>query len=368
MLNKLIDILVYNVFQAADSRKVQARIMEDNRRFAVIWSTVLMCYWAYSLIMSTRDASFHQCRGIYAAAFCVCAASLALALFAAPGKTNLIRLVAVALDCSFLWAGVGIAVFLAPRTIVVFASVLIIPVLFISDSLSTIVLLLIDIMIFSIVGSLKMDHDTFRWTITNMVIFGSAGAIVGYCVNKARFERYYFAEAAVQLAESKSKLADLQTRYAYYDQMTALKNRRAYSEKVTQLSETPPVYCCVIMADINGLKEANDTMGHEAGDELIVGAADCLRQSFQGVDTIYRLGGDEFCVILTGRVPDAAQSLKQLETLCAQWLGQYVSGISISFGSASSEELTELDAILKEADERMYAAKKQFYKNSGKTR
>ena len=52
------------------------------------------------------------------------------------------------------------------------------------------------------------------------------------------------------------------------------------------------------MSDVNGLKEANDTLGHEAGDELIIGSAECLEKSFEGINTIYRLGGDEFTVIV----------------------------------------------------------------------
>ena len=108
---------------------------------------------------------------------------------------------------------------------------------------------------------------------------------MGHFINKTRYERYVFAESALQLAE-------LQTRYAYYDQMTGLQNRRAYSEKVEQLSKQLPVPCTLVMADINGLKETNDTLGHEAGDELIIGSAECLRKSFDGIETLYRIGGD----------------------------------------------------------------------------
>ena len=368
MFHKLTDTLTYHVSDFENAKKVEAQIMEDNRKFAVIWAGVLAGYWSFCLVMSTMQDAFRQCRSIYAVAFAVCAASMLLAAFAAPKKPALIRPIAVAIDCSFLWAGVGIAVHLAPQTIVIFAAVVMVPVLFICDMLSTITLILIDIMVFSIVGSLKMDAAIFRWTIMNMVIFASGGIVVGYYVNKSRFERYHFAEAALQLAESKAKLAELQTQYAYCDQMTGLKNRRAYSELMDRLEEATPAYCCVIMADINGLKTANDTMGHPAGDELIMGSAECLRQSFEGVDAIYRLGGDEFCVILTCSEPDVLQYLKRLEALCAGWQGQYIKGISIAYGFASTKEFTELETILRTADERMYTSKDEFYRKSGRYR
>lgn len=53
-----------------------------------------------------------------------------------------------------------------------------------------------------------------------------------------------------------------------------------------------------VTADLNGLKGANDTLGHAAGNELIRGAADCLRAAFGAFGDIYRIGGDEFAAIL----------------------------------------------------------------------
>jgi len=125
------------------------------------------------------------------------------------------------------------------------------------------------------------------------VMFSAVGIIIGHIINKTRFERYAFAESAMELAE-------LRNRFAYYDQLTNLQNRRAYSERIKQLETDMPATCCVVTADINGLKQINDTFGHSAGGELIIGAAECLSQCFEGVGEVYRLGGDEFCVIAIG--------------------------------------------------------------------
>ena len=54
-----------------------------------------------------------------------------------------------------------------------------------------------------------------------------------------------------------------------------------------------------ISIDLNGLKRVNDTYGHVAGDELIRAAADCMKNSFNEYGKIYRIGGDEFAVIIT---------------------------------------------------------------------
>ena len=361
MFKKIGKKLLYRVFQSSSMKTVRAQIMEDNRKFVIIWASVMILFWVFSLYMSTRDADYLRCRSIYAVALGVSAVALVLAAFAAPRAKWLILPAAIAVDAAFLGAGIAIALNLAPKTIVIFASVLVIPVLFISDILSTVILLVINAVVFAVIGAHTMDPETYKWTLTNLIIFSFGGTVVGYFVNKARFERYAFADSAVQLAE-------LQAKYAYYDQMTELQNRRAYSEKTEQLSRETPSYCCVIMADVNGLKAANDMYGHEAGDELIVGSAQCLRQSFAGIDTIYRLGGDEFCVILTDPAANLHQLLAKMEQTCAAWNGAYINGISLSFGFASTEEYSDIDSILKAADQRMYAFKSNYYSSTGRDR
>ena len=261
----------------------------------------------------------------------------------------------------FLGAGIGVALNLAPKTIIIFASVLVVPVLFISNLLPTLVLLLLNVITLALLGSSRMDAETFSWTLTNLIIFSTIGLVLGYFVNRTRFERYLFADSAV-------KLAELQKRYAYYDQMTNLQNRRAYDEMISRFAAEMPAYCCVVTADINGLKEINDRLGHEAGDELISASAECLRRGFPGVSTIYRIGGDEFCLFITDADTDAGQCLKRMEEYCAAWQGKHVNGFSLSYGYADSKEFPDIDSIRREADQRMYQFKRQYYMNSGKDR
>ncbi len=122
------------------------------------------------------------------------------------------------------------------------------------------------------------------------------------------------------------------------------------------------------MADINGLKEINDSLGHGAGDELIIGAAECLKKGFEGKDTIYRLGGDEFSVILESGKADTEKCLERMKKVCSGWKGKYIDGISISCGTASAEEFSDYDTLVKKADERMYECKEHYYESTGKDR
>jgi len=361
MLRKIRNILLFNDFSRSDLKAVQPQIMEDNRKFCMIWAVVNNLFWIYCLIMTVINPKYHACRAIYASAFAACMVCLCLSIYAAPKHPRLIRAIAIIIDESLLLAGIFIARHLAPQTIVVFASVLIVPVVFITETFSTVLMLLVNIIVFTQVGSRTMEPETYRWVLSNLCIFSVVGVMIGHFVNRARFERYLF-------AESKAELADMRARFAYYDQLTDLQNRRAYEEAIEQLSKELPAGCCVIAADINGLKETNDTLGHNAGDDLIIGAAKCLCRSFTGTDRIYRTGGDEFAVIITDEEYDVDAALDRLKRFCADWKGILIHGFSISAGVATAKEFDDIDSILKAADQRMYESKRKYYESAGKDR
>ena len=361
MLEVLRRFFFYGSSLDSTPENVKRQIMEENGKFAIVWSIVHIIYWAYCLFMSTRQPDFLVCRDIYAWALTACVITLLLALFAAPRVPWLLYCIAFGLDAAFLGAGAAIAIRLAPKTIIIFASVLIVPVLFISDLILPMILLAADIIVFAVAGKPVMEPSAYSWALSNMILFSSLGLILGYTVNRTRFERYLFADAAV-------KLAELEKRYSYYDQMTGLYNRRAYSEITDRFLAEMPAYCCLVMADVNGLKQINDSRGHEAGDQLIIDSSKCLREGFKGIDTVYRIGGDEFCVIITDAETDVAQCLKRTEQCCDGWKDRYVNGLSLSYGYADSREFSDIASIQKAADQRMYQFKRQYYADKGMDR
>ena len=361
MLRNMKNVFLYDSSILHGQNSIKSQIAEENRKFAIIWSIANILYWSFCLVMSTMKPDYLLCRHIYAVALAVSAVSLLLALFVVPRVPRLIEIVCFLVDAVFLGAGIAVALHLAPKTIIIFASVLVVPVLFITNLLSTVILLVANIIVFAVVGRTGMESDTYSWTLTNLIIFSTIGLILGFFVNRTRFERYLFADSAV-------KLAELQTRYAYYDQMTGLQNRRAYEEMSGRFAEKMPAYCCVVTADINGLKQINDRLGHEAGDELIIASAECLRRSFTGIDTIYRIGGDEFCVFITDENVSASRCLERAAEISAGWQGKNVHGFSLSYGFADSREFSDIDSILQTADQRMYQFKRQYYISSGHDR
>ena len=170
-----------------------------------------------------------------------------------------------------------------------------------------------------------------------------------------------------KLAVKLKEFADQQTAYAYHDQMTGLKNRRSYAEALENIAQFLPADICVITADVNGLKQTNDTLGHDAGDELICGAADCLNKCFMNYGDIFRIGGDEFIALLNIPEEELAKALDKLNDELEDWCGDLVNILSVSVGCAHRREFPEADIteLARISDERMYEQKNEYYRLRG---
>ncbi len=104
-----------------------------------------------------------------------------------------------------------------------------------------------------------------------------------------------------QLATLRTKAeAEVYQRLSREDGMTGLLNRRAFDEEMHTISMRKDVSSdlLLIFFDLNNLKKINDNHGHSSGDETIIATAKCLESVFRSFGTCYRIGGDEFCVII----------------------------------------------------------------------
>lgn len=139
------------------------------------------------------------------------------------------------------------------------------------------------------------------------------------------------------------------------DQLTGLLNRRGFRDCLASLPEGQ--HFAFIFGDLNELKETNDTLGHEAGDQLLCAAAQIfLHVGHEGF--IFRMGGDEFLMIEEIQQPQEAQALlKKLEE-------HFQAGhISIALGYTTAETpIEDIDAVLTQADTLMYRQKLQQHR------
>ena len=149
------------------------------------------------------------------------------------------------------------------------------------------------------------------------------------------------------------------------DVLTGMLSRYAYTETLKDYSQSDsrPDNLVVFVVDINGLKKVNDHMGHEAGDELIRGAAECIAKVLGPYGKCFRTGGDEFAAILEMDKKKAGEMLENLHRTSAQWRGKMVSHLSLSAGYAIAQEYPEMtvEKIVNLADHMMYINKTDYY-------
>ena len=142
---------------------------------------------------------------------------------------------------------------------------------------------------------------------------------------------------------------------SYRDKLTELYNRNRYIELLNEKKGQKLFRTGVAYLDLNGLKKMNDQYGHEAGDRLIRNAAAALREVF--ADQTYRVGGDEFVIVaLEMEEQTFADGMQQLRERLKQ------SDVSVSVGFIWKAETDDLEALLKDADVRMYREKKSYYR------
>lgn len=152
------------------------------------------------------------------------------------------------------------------------------------------------------------------------------------------------------------------------DPLTGVFSRFAYNDVMESYDNQAPEDFVAFLIDINGLKVVNDTLGHEAGDELICGAADCIMKAVGNKGRTFRIGGDEFVVFGTMKKEQAEETLMEMDRIITSWSGEKVKNLSVSAGYALASEFTgySIEDLTKEADKAMYEQKKDFYRRDKK--
>ncbi|MCB4912026.1 GGDEF domain-containing protein [Bifidobacterium pseudocatenulatum] len=146
------------------------------------------------------------------------------------------------------------------------------------------------------------------------------------------------------------------------DSLTGLLNRNAYDSDVEQLRSADIGAVVCVYADMIGLHEVNNHLGHKQGNRMLCEFADAAR-AFFGDDRLYRIGGDEFVIISSAHTE--AQTRKQLNYMRERL---HTQGCEISVGVASSESTSDLPKIIEQAENEMRREKKEYYVRGGSER
>ncbi|MCW7554475.1 diguanylate cyclase [Endozoicomonas gorgoniicola] len=209
-------------------------------------------------------------------------------------------------------------------------------------------------------GNFQMPSDLWRQSVGSFPAELNAAALVNE-KNQVQGAVLVFNDIT-----ERKKLEDQLTKMAKYDNLTGLANRALFKEFLQMSlarSERRQKNTGVMYLDLDHFKEVNDTLGHDAGDALLVSVANRLQECVRDGDMVARLGGDEFAIVL-----DDVAEPQDARTIAEKILEQFalphdLSGemrkVGTSIGIATScHSGDDPDALIKAADDAMYTAKK----------
>ncbi|WP_348271154.1 sensor domain-containing diguanylate cyclase [Aurantimonas sp. Leaf443] len=155
-----------------------------------------------------------------------------------------------------------------------------------------------------------------------------------------------------------------------HDVLTKLYNRSYLNDEMNRLERKRQGPVAVIVADLNGLKEVNDTLGHAAGDDLLRRAGEVLAGAVKRPGCAARIGGDEFALLLPGATEASVQELLEQVRSLVEINNQFYTGSLLDFalGHALALPGERLENAMRVADHRMYEAKRTHYLAMGRDR
>ena len=220
----------------------------------------------------------------------------------------------------------------------------------------------------------EIGHDDYRWY---LVSFFSSEKIASttknilvkfFSVGAGLFFLIAVGALIIAFAVTKQKLYQSQLQImALFDPLTQLPNRTLYFDRIHMAVEHCRRYTSqfgLLYIDLDGFKQVNDTLGHEAGDELLVVIGNIFLKACRKSDTVARLGGDEFAIIFA-----ELESLQTLEAFANRIIDSLKSPIDLKAGKATvgasigiavfPADSDNLEALMNLADKAMYSSKRQ---------
>ena len=191
----------------------------------------------------------------------------------------------------------------------------------------------------------------------------------GVLLNDSAGQPEYFAISAIDITEQKKFEARIQ-HLAYFDPLTELPNRRLFHDRLCHAligARRSGRYGALVFLDIDQFQRLNDTRGHDAGDKLLIETAERTRSSMRESDTVARMGGDEFVVMLedlSRRAEEAALYTRQVAEKLRLVLAKPYAIDGVQYHCSASIGLVlfngqdeSVDSLLRQADLAMYKAK-----------
>lgn len=206
----------------------------------------------------------------------------------------------------------------------------------------------------------------FLYMIIGALIEGEFGIGTTY-VSMAMANLFIFVMLQNEVISLEKRNVEKWIHKSYTDELTNFFNRHAYENELTLIEGEPlKESFTYVSIDVNGLKSVNDTLGHMAGDELLIGAAECMKQSFGAYGKLFRIGGDEFAALLYTDETQLTNLQSDIHEVSSKWIGKSGQKLTMACGyvtAAEGQQSVRQMAII--ADKRMYEAKAKYYQDNG---
>ena len=205
------------------------------------------------------------------------------------------------------------------------------------------------------------DRLSVGWYVGRINAFISASVML--MIYLGEINRAYRKTAnSVRRLATANALLEAKVEQAGLDFLTALPGRALFTERVRS-QRTRNIgngtIVAVLLIDLDGFKQVNDTLGHDKGDLMLIQTADVLRSILRGTDIAGRFGGDEFVVCLFAHFSEVQADMMNIAGRIVAGVGQLGNGIGCSIGiSLCNADRLNLQSALQQADEAMYLAKK----------
>ncbi len=198
--------LLYAGLSKEEFLQVRESVGERNRRAVIAWSSIAGLFWFASLFIFYNVPEYDKGRIVFICSFIYSLIAFISAVFLIKRFRRLLFPTMYFLQLSVLLTGIALAVIQPDkRTATMIAVAMIVPTFFTDSTVASVFIEAIAVIVYIIVGKHYINPDVFSWGLETMLMFSVAGIISGHTINKARFERFVYADSAKKLADIEKK-------------------------------------------------------------------------------------------------------------------------------------------------------------------
>ena len=341
--------LLYAGFSQEEYRGFEAEIQKGNKRNLMVYSSISALCLSVMFLLSFLSRDVADSRMLYAATALV---MLGIYIAAKYLRSPVVLLVCMYLFISVLFCfGIVLGTVTRPdeQTVSFVALLLTVPLLFTDMPVRMMGSIVLHVIVFIIVAvRVKADY-VLTADIIDVCVFGAISIIVSTYMMQVKCQRIQFAQKVLLLSEM--------------DVLTGLRNRNSYESSMADYPSRCRTRLSCVFVDVDGLHEMNNTQGHEAGDRMLQQVAQQMRSQF-GKEHTFRIGGDEFVAFAADSSEDQLQDKIASITAAITAMGYHV---SIGYDIMERENI-QMEALIRNAETRMYEKKQEYYDSIGNTR